>query len=626
MAQVTDQNVPPGLAALYAALVSPAKIEQGPDGVLRLKKGKKKTKRKPSSALDLAAWKRLAEIVATTWLETTGQELPPDSVYDLILSMIVGIYPFEYFKLCEVETSIRLLSVPACTPDPDPPPYGYRTPAFLPTICDYPEGTPDDGPLGTYGEKQSGYWHDRWLRWQREVFKADAFEFANPYERMALLWDATLSIAAAARGSRPMLSLNLKAQASPANSGPADSYEPPILKKSNLYWRFKIPPSEPPFYNSYQVRKVSQPIARLVKEQVAPFSNRIVINASPRPMMGRGFNNNDNAQITLEGLPALYEVRKCMGQTLETWHRANAVQQSQWYVSARSDIQGLWVVAALNDANGRIIRSSDGQVWTTHNTGQVAGWQAAEYVPDLALWVMVANTGSGSRCVTSPNGASWTARTMPAVRSWFTLAWSPTLSKLVAGAADIGSNNIAHSSNGINWSLATTPSGWRIQSVVWSPLLAIFLGVGNNNTNGQAYASSDGVTWSVISTLGNYSLNYVAWSPALKLFVAVTTGGAGPHVHASADGSLWESQTIPGISSLGRVRWIQDLSAFVIAVQQVAGSSTEGGYLMSHDGHQWELNILAPGTQPIDINFSQAECQGLIVDNYPGTRGVWISP
>lgn len=626
MAKVDGLAPPPTLEALFYALTSPNKVFTDDDGTLKLKKGKKKPKKPPKPNPDLAAFKRLGEIVATEYLAATGQGLPPNGVFELIQNMILGIYPPEYFRPCPLEERVTLISTPTCEPDPDPPPYGYRTPAFLPTICDYPDGVPDSGQPGSYGEKEAGYWHDRWLRWNRYRFNALAFSYPEKHERVAVLWDVTVSIEAASRGSRPMVSLNLKAEASPSGSGPAESTTPPLLKKTIFYWRFKVPPSAPPYYNASQVRRISIPMPRLLKKPIDPFGSRYVLNPSPRPMMGRGFNNNDTVNVSLTGEPKLFEVRKCMGQNLQTWHEANPIPNVQVVAIHRSDTQGRWVAVAPSGLLGAILRSTDAQSWEQRSTGIASGWRNVIYAQGFALWIAVAGDGSGARCITSPNTTTWTGRTMPIIRQWRALAYSPTLNMAVAGSIDTGTNNMARTSNGTTWTTVTTPTGWRIHDLQWIQEQLQFIGVGSDGVGAASYKSDDGVAWTKYAGPAGQGFASVAWSPSLSMFVALSSSNNLDRIWYSYDAETWNHFTVPGITSFGRVIWIQELGAFALTVQLHAIPAAGGGIYLVRGLDDHEFKPLGDYTQFFALAWSEETCKLVTSNVGPENERLWTSP
>lgn len=317
MAWILGTDVPPALQTLWNALTSPGKNTQGPDGALRLKKGKKKPKKPPKADPDLRAFRSVAEIVWTLRGGDLGNAEADQFIFNLVRDMAVGVLDGRYFRQCPVVSAETLETYPSNVPDPSPPAYGYRTPLFMPSDVTYPDGTPTAEAPTFHGGKVGTYFHDILLRWRKILFSTYWIDEPDVEKRLLLLWDTTITIQTTARGSRPMVSLNILGVVAKAGAAALTSTAAPIIKKTTLYWRFKVPPSAAPFYNSYQVRKVSKPFARIAKKQGAGAGVGVVVNASNRPMMGRGFNNNNDVVTTFSGDPELWEIKPpCVTWTL----------------------------------------------------------------------------------------------------------------------------------------------------------------------------------------------------------------------------------------------------------------------------------------------------------------------
>lgn len=309
MAKISGQDVPIDLQTLWAALVAPGKITQGADGSIKIKKNKKKPNKPPRRDLDLVALQSIAKLVEKEHFTDLGKTPPQDFVFNLTRELLLGIFDPEYFVQCEVESAATLESVPTYSADLNPPPYGFRTPLFMPSVPVYPNGTPTASPPTYTGQKIGTLFADTLLRWRKIVFKAKAIDKNKGEERVLMRWDTTITIDATSRGSRPMFSLHVKGAISTDTGGALSSTEPPIMFKTSLYWRFKLPPTTPPYFNTYQVRRIVKPFARFAKKTGTGLFTRYVLNASNRPMMGRGYNNNDSVETSFSGDPELWEIR-----------------------------------------------------------------------------------------------------------------------------------------------------------------------------------------------------------------------------------------------------------------------------------------------------------------------------
>lgn len=313
MPKITGQAVPAELLALYTAITSPAKVTQGADGVLKLRKNKRKPKRRTRENLDLIALQKTARRVALLLGYTDGSQAYKDFLFTLTRELMFGIFDLAYFRPCDIRHAMTFVSTVTSVVDPTPPPYSYRLPDQRPTIPTYSSGLPTSMEPGYEGFLVGVDYKDSYLRWRKISFDSPYLQDVRAQENVLVRWNCRIDIKASKRGSRPMLSLNLKMQTCREFDSALDTYEPPIVKKTSFYWRFKMPPSDAPYFNTYQVRSVVKGGARI--HQSSGTGNRVafLLNASNRPMMGRGFNNNQLVQTNFTGDPEMWEIKPCLG-------------------------------------------------------------------------------------------------------------------------------------------------------------------------------------------------------------------------------------------------------------------------------------------------------------------------
>jgi hypothetical protein len=65
------------------------------------------------------------------------------------------------------------------------------------------------------------------------------------------------------------------------------------------YWRYKIPKTSPPYFYHERIRPIVRNIVRSSSIVLTTTDARAIILLAPRPMFGRGFNNNNNVETTL---------------------------------------------------------------------------------------------------------------------------------------------------------------------------------------------------------------------------------------------------------------------------------------------------------------------------------------
>lgn len=340
MAKIVDQLIPPGLQELWAKLNSPNSLNATSPKTIRAKKANRKPNKKKRRNLDLIAMKNLALIVQQEYFIAEGKTPPPDFVHTLVQDLILGIINPEYFRQCKLDYQQTLESVPDSLYMDSMPPYGWRSPTYLPSVSAWPNGIVTTEPPGYFGEKVStvinnleepevSFFADKWLRWRRLVFKSKNTELNEGAARMLMRWNCTVSAQATTRGSKPMFSLNLRAALASFSDSVLTTNEPPTHNRSVFYWRFKLPPSTPPFYASYQVRRETKVLSRILKKSGSGLYERYVLDAGVRPLLGRGFNNNNSVEMSISGDPELWEIKPpCLLWSLAsgnawTWQEAD---------------------------------------------------------------------------------------------------------------------------------------------------------------------------------------------------------------------------------------------------------------------------------------------------------------
>lgn len=587
MAKVVGQSVPPALAALYAALAAPNKVIQGPDGALRMKPSVKRPKKKPRRNLDLIAIQRVAQIVADELQAKTGQANPPGFVYDLTQELILGIFDARYFQKCQVKVAVTLDSTPTYSADPAPPPYIYRDPGNLPSVPVYPNGTPTTGGASYSGQQIGGLFADTNLKWRKLAFTSKAVDKIKGEERVLIRWNTRIDIHSSNRGSRPMVSLFLKAHICSDASPDLASTEPPLHFKTCFYWRFKVPPSAAPFYNSYQVRSLVKPFGRIAKKSGPGQFTTYLLNVSNRPMMGRGFNNNSSVNTSFTADPELWEIRSCLGVLTNIWEIKTGAYGQYPKDFAYAPVPNKFEYVP-------------------------AGYRIA-WSPSLALFVSVQNIGTIYTLRSKPAVGSWTYRTDPNSGSYTAVAWSGKLGIFVALSYRQPPNGAAWSTDGINWSKGTTPAGFWAQDCIWVDELNLFVAAGEGSYGGSM-TSPDGKNWSIhADDPTRPGLTGVCWSPELGILVAVSHNGydAAPYNYTftSADGINWAQSGIGIYCTLFSVAWCAPLGQFF-----AVGYNWDHAIMVSSsDGISWSEVAYGFTQQLSAIKFFEEICSLIAV-------------
>lgn len=314
MVKLVNTSVPPDLVEAFNALVSPQK--KGATGATknRTRRGAKRPRKKKPRNIELLLLMDSARALAIKLGINPDTPAGGAFIYDESRRLILGVFNENWWQPIPRIASKTLISNPTSAPDGDPPPYDYREADRLPTIATYPDGSASTGKAAYAGAMNGIYFKDTFLKWRRLTY-----QFSNPKAPasempMVMSWLARIDIAASNRASKPMLSLQLQAYHGNAAIGFAVSLAAPVTKRTNYYWRFAIPPSVPPYYNAYQVRRITRALNGRIKSDGTTPDTSITLTASPRPMLGRGYNNNDTVSTVVTGDPAIYSFSPCLGE------------------------------------------------------------------------------------------------------------------------------------------------------------------------------------------------------------------------------------------------------------------------------------------------------------------------
>lgn len=582
MAKVHSTSIPDLLKPLFYALTSPGKVISGPDGTLRLKKGKKAPKKEPKPDPDLVAWTRIAEIVATKEGYTLGEGDTEYFIFSLVRELVAGVVNPAYFRKCKIESAKTLESICTSSPDPDPPPYGFRTELFMPTVPVYPNGTETTETRGFAGQKVGLFFEDTFLRWRKIKYKSKNINAPDLLDRVLMKWDVTVTASTSARGSRPMFSLNIFGVWARAGAAEFTTNEPPIMKRTLLYWRFKIPASAPPYYNASQVRRIMKPFKRIAKKQGTGMPLNLFLNAANRPMMGRGFNNNNTVFTSFNTDPELWEVKMCTPDIVENWEPQTTTAQSFNARAIWSPPLRMFLSGWSNTTPTHPHKSEDGTTWTPIPALSAYQWVDGCWSPERAEFCCILRQGVQHYSATSPDGERWTFSPYSEFTQVSHIAWSAPHSRYVSfGLLD--NNYVAwHASNGLTWSLSPTPNmGWIFSSDV-SPTQGRIVAVVNQFGTSEAWWSDDAVNWHSTTGMFDQTWKAVAWSPKNSRWVAVSGSNPGGTIAYSADGKTWNMILSPANTLLFDVRWIAELEYFIAVGANISGeciyTSPEGWY------------------------------------------------
>lgn len=387
MVRVTDQSIPPALQAIFNALVSPQKAGATGSQKQRTRRKARTPKGRKKVSPQLKQYQRAATALAHRLgynIETPGYR---NFIYAQTQGLILGILDPRYWRQVLQSPAETIRSEPTSAEDFTPKPYAYRDPLNRPTTPTYPNGYITSGPAGYRGETTANLFRDIFWSWRRITYWPDQPGASVDVSPLYVRWIVNVGVAASTRGSRPMISLELKAHKSGTGGTAKESTVPPLTKRTSLYWRFKMPPTTAPFFNTYQLRRVARVInGSLKRDGVAPYES-ITMTAANRPMAGHGYNNNTQVDTTFDADPELYEINPCIGRAAQPIQK-----KTGGYWGALEYLTGAVTSSYIPEAivcqgvnhDKALMQNSDGTAWITDS--RLRPIVRADLNPYLATW------------------------------------------------------------------------------------------------------------------------------------------------------------------------------------------------------------------------------------------------
>ncbi len=366
--KITSQNIPPELATLYASLISTTSTGAQAGTRATTRRGAMIS---PNKKQNRAVYNDITAAVEIL-IERLGNYKTPEEFRAKVRAEMGAINNGEwnpaYWIKCKVLTTNYLGNIPASVADNNPPPYAYRDPANMPTRTTYGAGSTDTAPARYTGQTLGGLFCDTLLVWCRTTYRLEEAIGQDKKNPAIISYGGTLTVEGDMRGSRPMLSLILRCYltdeagaALTTTANPADGVPPsapPTARGCNsIYWRYILPATTAPFFNTIKLRKILRNLAAIASIETSGDMTRAVIMSAPRPMFGRGFNNNTAINSSLTGAPNIYQIRK-----ITAWHALIAKQSTG------------------SPAEGEFTTTMNGVSITTH----CKLWHISEY-PRLAI-------------------------------------------------------------------------------------------------------------------------------------------------------------------------------------------------------------------------------------------------
>lgn len=262
-----------------------------PPGKKRKKRKQKPRAETPKSALQ---WLEQAAAVVAQRRIDNEHKIDYTSAYNQSLQELKnGVFNPKHWQACEQLDQTHLQNVPTTGPDLLARSYAYPLAEKKRTLASYGNGTESTGPPRYSGNILQGEFRDTLLVWSRTTF-----ELINPIKEKAVeptFIEVTGTIRAYAdrRGSRPMLSWVSRTWLTADESSYLTTTVPPTNKPWSWYYRYKVPHTEAPFYESVDLKHAIRTMMQPKHMEAGVTMYKAVVMIAPRPMYGRGFNNND---------------------------------------------------------------------------------------------------------------------------------------------------------------------------------------------------------------------------------------------------------------------------------------------------------------------------------------------
>ena len=256
------------------------------------KRAQKPRAETPTSAL---GWLQQAAAVLTERRIAKGEHLDYNAAYLASLNELKdGYFNPAHWRACDQIDQIHLKNVPTSGPDPLDRSYAYPDPARVRTLATYGAGEETTGPPRYSGNTLDGHFKDGLLVWSRTTFSL--VNKIEPKQIEPTFIEVTGSIRAYAnrRGSRPMLSWVSRTYLTGPDSGYLVTTVAPVMKPWSWYYRYKVPNTQAPFYNAVELKRAIRTMTQHKYMEPDTTLEKAVVMLAPRPMFGRGFNNNDS--------------------------------------------------------------------------------------------------------------------------------------------------------------------------------------------------------------------------------------------------------------------------------------------------------------------------------------------
>lgn len=540
--KITNQSIPPELAAAYAELVCTKATGAGDTFTTRTKKAVHKPARKRPKSRTLMEYEKAVDFLIAFLKEKTGNDPAPTFRNEQIKKLKKGVFDDAYWISCTIESEQVLLTEPTFSPWVGPRNYAYPDPSNQPTVPLYLDGNNSSGALDYVGYTAGTEFRDVSLKWRRTVF-----ELANPFlteaeEPVFLTMVGTITASADYRPSRAMISAVIQRFFVVDGSATLSTMTPPLTEPISAIYRYRTPHGIAPYFNYTNPLRLIYSARSRKYEEITGTLKHCVVLAAPMPMMGKRYNNNTTVTTSLSPLLALWQIKKT--EIVIVGYSRNPIYETAFYYTRAV---GMLSLGTLGGNRSRALAvSADGRKIAGHSeiTGNLYNhafmWTQAQGMVDLGT---LGGLNSYARSISSDGltvvgDSQTTDQTQLLAFIWtqaqgmFTIG---TLGGRDSSAFDVSADGI----DVVGESFLTGDT--ESHAFVWTQGIGMIdLGSLGGIYSGAYGISEDGYTivgWSLLAD--NESTRAFMWTPLIGMFDLGTLGGSYSEAHAvSADGSV----------------------------------------------------------------------------------------
>lgn len=320
--KIYGQDVPPEYADQMIQIITALPSEPGNPAKAHTSKKARRASKKFTSRPQLQGIIEACETLARRLEMQPAAPITREFVHARAREILIGVFNPNYWKEVPRKSTRMLFATAAYQLDTAPPPYAYRTPTNRPSIPIYGQAVASSGEPEYIGLRTDDIFHDGSLKWRRDVYDLIEPIDSPDYEPVFFTLSGTLNIIGDKRGSRPMTSIMVHKQFMRPGTAPASSPDPRITGALSFYWRYGIPKATAPFYNVIYPRNLVARLYPIEANLAGGYAQQLVLSIFPRPMLGRGYNNNNIVSVTLNETHQVYMIHPCAtlrGDVLYTW-------------------------------------------------------------------------------------------------------------------------------------------------------------------------------------------------------------------------------------------------------------------------------------------------------------------